>query len=233
MYLLLSFREKHKYDPLKCATESVKMTEPEGESGEPPGPNADDGAAVNVEDSPKTGTDDVEGVGDNEANRSPVQTRDQDSEPSDCTSPNESRESMELVETEETCKEIETHPRKKRRRSSVIFAFFPGRRDSMTPLVLAVSRSQRSRTQHQFGRLQPSPVVGSPANTGEAGSLQPEELDDMESMNSSDRIQLIRQDSEESALNDNNSIRAKFSAKLKKFKYSVILSLKDLKYFMR
>ena len=232
MYRLLSFREKHKYDSLKSASKSVKMTEPEGESGDSSGPNADDGAAVNVEDPPKTGSD-VEGVGENETNRSPVQTKDQDSEPDDSTSPNETRETMELVGTEGTCKEIETHPRKKRRRSSVVFAFFPGRKDSMIPLVLAVSRSQRSQTQHRFGRLQPSPVVGSPVNTGEAGSLQPEELDDMESMNSSDRIQLIHHDSEESTLVGNDSIRAKFSAKLKKFKYSVILSLKDLKYFMR
>ena len=205
----------------------MEMDKESGELGQ----TSATGAAVG--DSPETVEVNVRGVRDDDSNRSTVQTSDQDSEDDTDASLNESRETMERVEMEEACKEIKTHPRTKRRKSSVVFAFFPGRRDSMTPLVLTVSRSQHAHMQHQFGTLQPSSVIGGPVNTGEADSLQEEELDDMELMNSSDQVQLIHQDSEESALDRNDSIGSKFVYKLKKFKHSAILSLKDLKYFMR
>ena len=206
------------------------MTETEEECGEP-GQSSATGAAV--EDSPETGDGNLGGVGYNDTNGSPVPTVHQDSECDATTSLNGSKETVELVQLDKTCKEIKAHQRNKRRKSSAIFAFFPGRRDSMTPLVLTVSRSQRAQTQHQFGRLQPLSVTGGPRNTGEAGPLQPEELDDTESMNYSDRAQLIHPDSEESVLAGNGSIGFKLLVKLKKFKHSAVLSLKDLKYFMR
>ena len=208
------------------------MTEAGGESDE-----SGQGSAASdlMEDSPETGHDN-EGVvagGDN-TRGSPVQTRDQEPDPDASASLNESRESLELLESKETSKEVMTHPQKKRRKSSVVFAFFPGRRDSMTPFVLRVSRSQRARTQHQFGTIQPSSILGGPMDTGGDDSLRLQEIDDAESVNCSDQTQLIHQDSEESALDKgNDSFGSKLKVKVRKFKHSAILSLKDLKYFMR
>lgn len=186
--------------------------------------------AATIQDSTETRDSSVGGHIDDSSTGPNEDMSKQVTEPDTSVSLNENSEST--VETEHNSQGIMIDPQRKSRHSSFFLTSFPGRRNSMSPLILILSRSLHFQTQHQCVAPQPLSEGGDATNISKTDSLEPQDGDDMDSMNFADQEQLINQNKGEPAPVGTDSYRSEFRAKLKKLKHSTILSLKNLKYFI-